>query len=97
MLEGDLKGADGPASLFIDWFGARGGFGLVGGVGWHAPVRHGGWYAHPGAYYGAGLATGAVLGAAADTIHIHLAIRLGIARSDSQVYYRTLGRVGGLP
>jgi hypothetical protein len=26
VLEGDLKGADGPASLFIDWFAARGGF-----------------------------------------------------------------------
>ena len=68
VLEGDLAGANGPASLFIDWFAARGGFGhvgVVGGVGFHAPVWHGGWYAHPGAYYGAGLATGAMIGAAA--------------------------------
>ena len=68
MLEGGLSKADGPASLFIDWFAARGGFGrvgVVGGVGWHAPVWHGGWYAHPGAAFGAGLATGAVVGAAA--------------------------------
>ncbi len=68
VLEGDLAGANGPASLFIDWFAARGGFGrvaVVGGVGYHAPVWHGGWYAHPGAAYGAGLAAGAVIGAAA--------------------------------
>ena len=68
VLEGDLAGANGPASLFIDWFAARGGFGRVavaGGLGWHAPAWHGGWYGHPGAYYGAGLATGAVIGAAA--------------------------------
>ncbi len=68
VLEGDLAGADGPASLFIDWFAARGGYGhvgVVGGVGYHDPVWHGGWYAHPGAYYGAGLATGAAIGAAA--------------------------------
>jgi hypothetical protein len=68
VLEGGLAKADGPASLFIDWFAARGGFGrvgVVGGAGLHAPVWHGGWYAHPGAAYGAGLATGAVVGAAA--------------------------------
>ena len=68
LLEGNLTKADGPASLFIDWFAARGGFGRVGvagGLGWHAPVWHGGWYAHPAAAYGAGLATGAVVGAAA--------------------------------
>jgi hypothetical protein len=68
VLEGDLAGANGPAALFIDWFAARGGFGrvgVVGGLGWHAPVWRGGWYAHPGAYYGAGLATGAMIGAAA--------------------------------
>jgi hypothetical protein len=64
VLEGSLSKADGPASLFIDWFAARGGWGhvgVVGGVGWHAPVWHGGWYAHPGAAF----ATGAVVGAAA--------------------------------
>ena len=63
VLEGSLSSADGPASLFIDWFAARGGFGrvgVVGGVGWHAPVWHGGWYASSGAAYGAGLATGAL-------------------------------------
>jgi hypothetical protein len=68
VLEGGLTAANGPASLFIDWFAARGGFGrvgVVGGVGWHAPVWHGGWYAHPGVAYGAGLATGAAIGAAA--------------------------------
>jgi hypothetical protein len=68
VLEGEVTTANGPAALFIDWFAARGGFGrvgAVGGVGWHAPVWHGGWYGHPGAYYGAGLATGAVIGAAA--------------------------------
>ena len=34
-------------------------------LGWHAPVWHGGWYAHPARTYGAGLATGALVGAAA--------------------------------
>jgi len=66
VLEGNLKGADGPASLFIDWFAARGGWGhvgVVGGVGYHAPVWRGGWYAHPG--YGAAALTGAAIGAAA--------------------------------
>jgi hypothetical protein len=68
VLEGDLAGANGPAALFIDWFAARGGFGrvgVIGGVGYHAPVWHGGYYAHPGVAYGAGLVTGAAIGAAA--------------------------------
>ncbi|MBB3453356.1 hypothetical protein FHT86_001612 [Rhizobium sp. BK313] len=67
VLEGDLAGADGPASLFIDWFAARGPYGgvAVGGGFAHAPVWRGGWYAHPGAYYGAGVVAGAALGAAA--------------------------------
>jgi hypothetical protein len=59
VLEGDLADATGPASLFIDWFAARGGFGrvgVVGGVGFHAPVWHAGWYAHPGAAFAAGAA-----------------------------------------
>ncbi|UIJ82874.1 hypothetical protein [Rhizobium leguminosarum] len=66
VLEGDLAGADGPASLFIDWFAARGPFGgvAVGGAGFRAPVWRGGWYAHPGAYYGAGVVAGAAIGAA---------------------------------
>jgi len=65
VLEGDLAGADGPASLFIDWFAARGPYGgvAVGGIG-RAAVWRGGWYAHPGAYYGAGVVAGAALGAA---------------------------------
>ncbi|TAY29880.1 hypothetical protein ELH88_35015 [Rhizobium ruizarguesonis] len=66
VLEGDLAGADGPASLFIDWFAARGPNGgvAVGGAGFRAPVWRGGWYAHPGAYYGAGVVAGAAIGAA---------------------------------
>ncbi|API50653.1 hypothetical protein BMW22_02505 [Rhizobium leguminosarum] len=66
VLEGDLAGADGPASLFIDWFAARGPYGgvAVGGAGFRAPVWRGGWYAHPGAYYGAGVVAGAAIGAA---------------------------------
>jgi hypothetical protein len=49
VLEGELKGADGPASLFVDWFAARGpdGGAVVHGGAWHAPVWHGAWYAHP--------------------------------------------------
>src|SRR5208337_2588837 len=46
VLEGSLSKATGPASLFIDWFAARGygGRGFVaGGGGWH-----GAWYGHPG-------------------------------------------------
>jgi hypothetical protein len=67
VLEGDLANATGPASLFIDWFAARGGFGRVGvvGGGFHAPVWHAGWYAHPGAAFAAGAAVGAVGVAAA--------------------------------
>ena len=55
VLEGGLSKATGPASLFIDWFAARGygGRGFVaGGGGWH-----GAWYGHPN--------YGAVAGAAA--------------------------------
>lgn len=63
VLEGDLTGANGPASLFIDWFAARGPYGGV-AVG-RAPVWRGGWYAHPGAAYGAGVVAGAAIGAAA--------------------------------
>jgi hypothetical protein len=63
VLEGSLSKATGPASLFIDWFAARGygGRGFVAGGyggGWH-----GAWYGHPG-----GVAVGAAalgLGAAA--------------------------------
>ncbi len=65
VLEGSLTGADGPASLFIDWFAARGFRGGFVAGGFHAPVWHGGWYAHPGLY--AGVAAGAAIGAAAAT------------------------------
>ncbi|NNH33172.1 hypothetical protein C9413_28240 [Rhizobium sp. SEMIA 4085] len=52
----------GPASLFIDMFVARAGMGRV-GVG--AVGFHGGLHAHPAARYGAAVATGAAIGAAA--------------------------------
>src|SRR5271166_2210554 len=64
VLEGGLSKATGPASLFIDWFAARGygGRGFVAGGyggGWH-----GAWYGHPN--YGAVAGAAAVgLGAAA--------------------------------
>jgi hypothetical protein len=70
VLEGDLAGADGPASLFIDWF-AAGGYGRGvgvwhgGGYGWHAPVYRGAWYG------AAGLAAGAAIGAAAAAPYYH--------------------------
>ena len=50
VLEGEIKGADGAASLFIDWFAARGSgrrCAVVHGGGWHSPVWHGAWYVHP--------------------------------------------------
>ena len=61
VLEGDLSKATGPASLFIDWFAARGygGRGFAGGVGYRGGAWHGAWYAHP-----AGLAAGAAVGVA---------------------------------
>jgi hypothetical protein len=72
VLEGGLSKATGPASLFIDWFAARGygGRGFVaGGGGWH-----GAWYAHPGAGFAAGAAVGlgaAAVGAAAVGAYYH--------------------------
>jgi hypothetical protein len=73
VLEGDLTGAEGPASVFIDRFGvARGGFArggvavgprggvaAVGGVGRVGYVSRGAWYR------GAPVAVGAAVGAAA--------------------------------
>ena len=49
VLEGGLSKATGPASLFIDWFAARGygGRAFVGGVGYPGAAWHGAWYAHP--------------------------------------------------
>jgi hypothetical protein len=84
VLEGSLSKATGPASLFIDWFAARGygGRGFVAGGGawhggaaaWHGGAWHGAWYAHPaGAYAGAaavGLGAAAV-GAAAASAYYH--------------------------
>lgn len=75
VLEGGAIGG-GPVAVFIDAFAFRGpmggGFAHAGGFGgaavWHAPVYHGAWYAHPvyPAYgVGAGLAAGALVGAAA--------------------------------
>jgi hypothetical protein len=65
VLEGGLSKATGPASLFIDWFAARGygGRAVVGGVGYHGGAWHGAWYAHP--------AAGAVVGAAAAGAYYH--------------------------
>src|SRR5271166_954857 len=73
VLEGGLSKATGPASLFIDWFAARGygGRGVVGGVGYHGGAWHGAWYAHP-AGVGAGVAVGAAaVGAAAAGAYYH--------------------------
>ncbi len=73
VLEGGLSKATGPASLFIDWFAARGygGRGVVGGVGYHGGAWHGAWYAHP-AGVGAGSAVGAAaVGAAAAGAYYH--------------------------
>src|SRR5262245_55278413 len=67
VLEGEIKSADGPASLFIDWFAARGPAGgfVAGGGAWrHTPVWGGAWYAHPAAAFGAGVALGAVAASA---------------------------------
>jgi hypothetical protein len=64
VLEGGLWKATGPASLFIDWFAARGygGRGFVAG-GYHGGGWHGAWYGHPA---GIGVGAAAVgLGAAA--------------------------------
>ncbi|HLX99754.1 MAG TPA: hypothetical protein VKR62_13735 [Roseiarcus sp.] len=72
VLEGSLSKATGPASLFIDWFAARGygGRGFVaGGGGWH-----GAWYGHPGwggAAVGAAVVGGAAVGAAAARAYYH--------------------------
>ena len=74
VLEGGLSKATGPASLFIDWFAARGygGRAFVGGGyggGWH-----GAWYGHPGGWAGAaavGAVGAAAVGAAAAGAYYH--------------------------
>jgi hypothetical protein len=78
ILKGGLSKATGPASLFIDWFAARGygGRGFVGGVGyrggaWHGGAWHGAWYGHPGGALAAGAAIGAVGAAAAAGAYYH--------------------------
>jgi hypothetical protein len=75
VLEGGLSKATGPASLFIDWFAARGygGRGFVAG-GYHGGGWHGAWYAHP-AGIGVGAAAvglgAAAVGAAAASAYYH--------------------------
>jgi hypothetical protein len=85
VLEGSLSKATGPASLFIDWFAARGygGRTVVGG-GFHGDAWrggawrggaawHGAWYAHPAPVgaFAAGAAVGAVGAAAAAGAYYH--------------------------
>ncbi len=81
VLEGGLSKATGPASLFIDWFAARGygGRAVVGGAGFHGAAWrggagwHGAWYAHPAPVgaFAAGAAVGAVGAAAAAGAYYH--------------------------
>jgi len=75
VLEGGLSKATGPASLFIDWFAARGygGRGFVaGGGGWH-----GAWYGHPN--------YGAVAGAAALGIGAAAVVTASVVGSGAQI------------
>ena len=68
VLEGGLSNATGPASLFIDWFAARGygGRAVAGGVGYRGGGWHGAWYAHPvGVGVGAAAVGAAAIGTAA--------------------------------
>jgi hypothetical protein len=73
VLEGGLSKATGPASLFIDWFAARGygGRGFVAGGGYRGRAWggawHGAWYGHP---YGVAAGAAAV-GAAAAGAYYH--------------------------
>jgi hypothetical protein len=70
VLEGGLSKATGPASLFIDWFAARGygGRAFVGG-GYHGGAWHGAWYGHPAGFAAGAAAVG--LGAAAAGAYYH--------------------------
>jgi hypothetical protein len=75
VLEGGLSKATGPASLFIDWFAARGygGRGFVGG-GYRGGAWHGAWYGHPAGFAAGAAAVGlgaAAVGAAAAGAHYH--------------------------
>ena len=80
VLEGGLSKATGPASLFIDWFAARGygGRGFVAGGyrggAWHGGAWHGAWYGHPAGIVAGGAAVGlgaAAVGAAAAGAYYH--------------------------
>jgi len=73
VLEGNLSKATGPASLFIDWFAARGygGRAFVGGAGYRGGAWHGAWYGRPGGALAAGAAIGAVGAAAAAGAYYH--------------------------
>jgi hypothetical protein len=78
VLEGSLSKATGPASLFIDWFAARGygGRGFVAGGyhGGYAGGWHGAWYGHPGGVAAGAAAVGlgaAAVGAAAAGAYYH--------------------------
>ena len=80
VLEGGLSKATGPASLFIDWFAARGygGRGFVAGGyrggAWHGGAWHGAWYGHPAGIAAGGAAVGlgaAAVGAAAARAYYH--------------------------
>jgi len=76
VLEGGLSKATGPASLFIDWFAARGygGRAFVGGVGYHGAAWHGAWYGHPAGFAAGAAAVGlgaAAVGAAAAGAYYH--------------------------
>jgi hypothetical protein len=76
VLEGGLSKATGPASLFIDWFAARGygGRGFVGGVGYRGGAWHGAWYGHPAGFAAGAAAVGlgaAAVGAAAAGAYYH--------------------------
>src|SRR5271168_3624726 len=70
VLEGGLSKATGPASLFIDWFAARGygGRGFVAG-GYGGGAWHGAWYGHPAGFAAGAAAVG--LGAAAVGAYYH--------------------------
>lgn len=75
VLEGSLSKATGPASLFIDWFAARGygGRAVVGGAGYRG-AWHGAWYAHPAGVAAGAAAVGigaAAVGAAAANAYYH--------------------------
>src|SRR5271163_3436761 len=75
VLEGGLSKATGPASLFIDWFAARGygGRGFAAG-GYHGGAWRGAWYGHPGGFAAGAAAVGlgaAAVGAAAAGAYYH--------------------------